>query len=105
MEKSNHINMDKASLKKLSKSQLIKLLLKPDKKPVQQKRRPIPTPRKSVKEMVKQYEDNIIQPPAEFRDNYKPVPAPRTKKNAVKKPVPAQRTIIKQTDKALKGYT
>ena len=28
-EKSNHINMDKASLKKLSKSELIKLLLKP----------------------------------------------------------------------------
>ena len=105
MKESNHINMDKASLKKLSKSQLIKLLLKQEnKKPVQQKRRPIPTPRKSVKEMVKQYEDNIIQPPAEFRDNYKPVPAPRTKKNAVKKPVPTPRTIIKQTDKALKGF-
>ena len=95
MEKSNYIYMDKASLKKLSKSKLIKLLLKQEnKKPVQQKRRPIPTPRKSVKEMVKQYEDNIIQP----------VPAPRTKKNAVKKPVPTPRTIIKQTDKALKGF-
>ena len=81
MKESNHINMDKASLKKLSKSQLIKLLLKQEnKKPVQQKRRPIPTPRKSVKEMVKHYEDNIIQP------------------------VPAPRTIIKQTDKALKGF-
>ena len=90
MKESNHINMDKASLKKLSKSQLIKLLLKQEnKKPVQQKRRPIPTPRKSVKEMVKQYEDNIIQP----------VPAPRSKK-----PVPTPRTIIKQTDKALKGF-
>ena len=75
--------MDKASLKKLSKSQLIKLLLKHKKiiKPVQQKRRPIPTPRKSVKQMVKQYEENIILPPMQFRDNYKPVPAPRTKKN------------------------
>ena len=105
IKESNHINMDKASLKKLSKSQLIKLLLKQEnKQPVQQKRRPIPTPRKSVKEMVKQYEDNIIQPPAEFRDNYKPIPAPRTKKNAVKKPVPTPRTIIKQTDKALKGF-
>ena len=97
--------MDKASLKKLSKSELIKLLLKQDNKPVPQKRRPIPTPRKSVKQMVKQYEDNILQPPAEFRDNYKPVPAPRTKKNAVKKPVPTPRTIIQQKDKALKGYT
>ena len=101
----DNINMEKSSLKKLSKSQLIKLLLKQEnKKPVQQKRRPIPTPRKSVKEMVKQYEENIILPPAEFRDNYKPVPAPRTKKNAVKKPVPTPRTIIKQTDKALKGF-
>ena len=106
IKESNHINMDKASLKKLSKSQLIKLLLKPEnKKPVQQKRRPIPTPRKSVKEMVKQYENNIIQPPAEFRDDYKPIPAPRTKKKMLaKKPVPTPRTIIKQTDKALKGF-
>ena len=102
MKESNHINMDKASLKKLSKSQLIKLLLKQEnKKPIQQKRRPIPTPRKSVKEMVKQYEDNIIQPPAEFRDNYKPVRTPRTVK---RKPIPTPRTIIKQTDKALKGF-
>ena len=105
MKESNYIYMDKASLKKLSKSKLIKLLLKQEnKKPVQQKRRPIPTPRKSVKEMVTQYEDNIIQPPTEFRDNYKPIPAPRTKKNAVKKPVPTPRTIIKQTDNALKGF-
>ena len=104
MKESNHINMDKASLKKLSKSKLIKLLLKQENKPVPAKRRPIPTPRKSVKEMVTQYEDNIIQPPAEFRDNYKPIPAPRTKKNAVKKPVPTPRTIIKQTDNALKGF-
>ena len=105
MEKSNHINMDKSSLKKLSKSKLIKLLLKQENKPVPATRRPIPTPRKSVKQMVKQYEDNIIQPPLEFRNNYKPIPAPRTKQNAVKKPVPAPRTIIQQIDKALKGYT
>ena len=55
--------------------------------------------------MVKQYEENIILPPPKFRDNYKPIPAPRTKQNAVKKPVPTPRTIIKQTDKALKGFT
>ena len=29
--------------------------------------------------MVKEYEENIIQPPLEFRDDYKPVPKPRTK--------------------------
>ena len=101
--KSNDKYMDKASLKKLSKSELIKLLLKQD-KPV--KRRPVPTPRKSVKQMVKQYEENIILPPMQFRDNYKPIPAPRTKQHVVKKkPVPTPRTIIKQTDKALKGFT
>ena len=115
MEKSNHINMNKASLKKLSKSQLIKLLLKQEKKkpeiiivddtkPVPKSRRPVPTPRKSVKQMAKEYEENIILPPIEFRDDYKPVPAPRTKK-LLDKPVPTPRTKIEQTDKALKGYT
>lgn len=55
--------------------------------------KPMPTPRTSVKQMVKEYEENIIlppiefrdeeniiKPPVEFRDNYKPIPAPRTKK-------------------------
>ena len=120
-EKSNYTDMDKASLKKLSKSELIKLLLKLEKKkskiivvdntkPVPElrtykPRRPIPTPRKSVKQMAEEYEENIILPPPEFRDNYKPVPAPRTKQHTVKKPVPTPRTKIEQTDKALKGYT
>ena len=54
--------------------------------------------------MVKQYEENIILPPPEFRDNYKPIPALRTKK-LMDKQVPAPRTKIVQTDKALKGYT
>ena len=120
MEKSNHINMNKRDLKKLSKSELIKLLLKQEKKlkiivvddtkPVPaprtyKPRPPVPTPRKSVKQMAKEYEESIILPPIEFMDDYKPVPAPRTKQHAVKKPVPAQRTKIEQTDKALKGYT
>ena len=48
MEKSNHINMDEKDLEKLSKSELIKLLLKQqivvdDTKPVPAQRRPIPT--------------------------------------------------------------
>ena len=59
--------------------------------------------------MVHAYEDNIILPPLEFRDDYKPVPAPRTVKPVpaprTKKPVPAPRTKIEQVDKALKGYT
>ena len=42
-----------------------------DYKPIPTRRRPIPTPRKSAKEMAKEYEDNIILPPSEFRDDYK----------------------------------
>ena len=112
-EISNLINMDKASLEKLSKSELINLLLKQhkpkniivdDTKPVPARKRPVPAPRKSVKDMVQQYEDNIIIPPPELRDDYKPIPAPRTKKPS-KKPVPEKRTIISQVEKALKGYT
>ena len=120
-----NIDMEKEDLKKLTKSQLIKLLLKKEKKPKvvivddtkptrlkQQKKvsnhkdlldnnpfkdevaqrikptppprtgkwenvKPKPVPRKSVKQMVKEYED-IIQPPEQFRDGYKPIPKPRT---------------------------
>ena len=104
MELSNLISMNKASLKKLSKSELIKLLLKQEKKKpkiiVVDDTKPVPTPRKSVKQMVKQYQENIILPPPEIRDNCKPIPAPRSKK-----PVPTPRTKITQVDKALKGYT
>ena len=118
--------MNKTSLEKLTKSQLINLLLQQNMKP--QQRKPIPTPRKSVKQMVHDYEDNITLPPKEYRDkpiptphksvkqmvhDYedniilppkeyqdKPAPLPRTKK-----PVPLPRTKITQVDKALKGYT
>ena len=137
---SNHILMDKKNLKKLNKSELINLLLKQQKpkiiivddtKPSPKPRRPVPTPRKSVKDMVQQYENNIILPPPEFQDGYKPIPlprtkkplqtpipvprtkkplqtpipAPRTKKQTSEKPVPEKRTIISQVEKALKGYT
>ena len=134
-EKYNHISMDQKNLKKLSKSELINLLLKQHKpktiivddtkpvptpktyKPVPARKRPVPTPRKSVKDMVQQYEENNIIPPPEFRDDYKPIPAPRTKKplqapipapktkKPSEKPVPEKRTIISQVEKALKGYT
>ena len=102
-------SMNKKDLKKLSKSELIQMiqtLLKPNTKPVPAPRaakpiRPIPAARKSVQQMVRDYEENIIPPPLEFRDGYKPVPAPRTKRQ----PVPLPRTKIEQTDKALKGFT
>ena len=124
-KKSNHILMDKTNLENLEnlrKSDLINLILKlqksknvvaDDAQPSPKTRRPVPTPRKSVKDMVKEYEDNIISPPPEFRDDNKPIPAPRTKKPLqapipaprTKKPVPEKRTIISQVEKALKGYT
>ena len=94
-----NIDMEKKDLKKLTKGQLIKLLLKkvsnhdnnPFKDEVAQRIKPTPpprtgkwenvkpkpVPRKSVKQMVKEYED-IIQPPEQFRDGYKPIPKPRT---------------------------
>ena len=123
-KKSNLINMNNSNLKKLSKSELIKLLLKltarkpMDNEPVTKPRRPIPTPRKSVKDLVKEYEDNIISPPPQFRDDHKPIPLPRTKKisqapipasrtkkQTSEKPIPKKRTIISQVEKALKSYT
>ena len=71
--------MNKTDLKKLTKKQLIKLLLK----------QRVQKSRNSVKQMVKEHED-IIQPPEQFRDTYKPIPPPRTGKwESVKlKPVP-----------------
>ena len=76
-----NIDMEKKDLKKLTKGQLIKLLMN-------QRKKPIPPPRtgkwesipcKSVKQMVKEYE-NIILSPEQFRDGYKPTPPPRTGK-------------------------
>ena len=86
-------NMNKYTLIKLTKSQLVELLLKQNSEiqKLLQKQKPTPAPRKRVKQMVQDYEDNIILPPPEFRDGYKPVPLPRTK--------------IEQVAKAMKGYT
>ena len=90
-----NIDMEKKDLEKFTKDQLIELLLNkvsnhdndPFKDEVAQRIKPTPpprtgkwenvkhkpVPRKSVKQMVKEYED-IIQPP----DGYKPIPKPRT---------------------------
>ena len=105
-------SMNKGDLKNLKKSQLINLILKQNNEikvsqqqnakliPKPRTTKPVPLPSKSVKQMVQDYEDNIILPPLEFRDDYKPVPLPRTKK-----PVPLPRTRIEEVAKALKGYT
>ena len=127
--------MNTRDLKNLSKSQLIRLLLKqnleiqtmlqanqqqqphrpptsptphptnrtaPRPAPRTKKQVPTPFPRKSVKQMVQDYEYNIISPPLEFKDDYKPIPKPRTKKPV---PAPLPRTKIGQVANALKGYT
>jgi len=74
-------NMDKRTLSQLSKAELIQMLLKKniEMKKLLQKQKPAPTPRKSVKQMVQDYEENIILPHLEFRDDYKPIPKPRIK--------------------------
>ena len=126
-------DMNTRSLSKLTKSQLISLLMKQNleiKKLLLNNMKQQPT-----------NEDNIIQPPLEFKDDHKPVPTPRTKKPVpaprknvkqmvqeyedniiqpplefrddykpvplprTKKPVPLPRTKIEQVTKALKGYT
>ena len=146
------IDMEKKDLKKLTKGQLIKLLLKqkkskkvsnhedlldndPFKDEVVQKPaksikpprtgkwesvKPKPIPRKSVNE-------DLILPPEQFQDGYKPIPKPRTDRprqihNARRPPKPTRKpppipqveekehitnvtsSKIKELNKALKGH-
>ena len=67
--------------------------------------KPKPVPGKSVKQMVKEYED-IIQPPEQFRDGYRPIPKPRTDR-----PLQLEEHItnvsvpkIKELNQALEGH-
>ena len=106
--------MNKRDLKKLTKAQLIKLLLKQKaQKPRNSVKQMVnehediiqppeqfrdtykPIPRNSVKQMVNEHED-IIQPPEQFRDAYKPIPPPRTGKWESVKPKPVPRKSVKQ---------
>ena len=82
---SKYIDMNKRDLKKLTKAQLIRLLLK------QQAQKPS----NSVKQMVNEHED-IIQPPEQFRDTYKPTPPLITGKWESVKPKPVPRKSVKQ---------
>ena len=102
--------MNHSDLKNLSKQELIdiiqKLTTSDGTKPGP--RRPIPTPRRSVAQMVQEYEQKVAPVPAPRTK--RPVAAPRTRvpvqvQTSYKKPVPAPRTKIEQTDKALKGFT
>ena len=75
------MNMNKKNLKKLSKSQLIKLLLKQDENGQAQKQianefenSVVPQPKQEDSlpgKSVNNYEDLIIEPPEQFRDRQK----------------------------------
>ena len=95
-----NIDMEKKDLKKLTKGQLIKLLLKQEKKkpkvvivddtkPVPtprtyKSRPPVPTPRKSVNDMVQFFENKPTPPPRTGKwENVKPKPVPRKSVNKV----------------------
>ena len=82
-EKSNLKNVDKSFLETLSKSDLIKLLLKVNAiKPIKidtsvpKPKRPASTPHKSVK-------DNTKIPPPKFRDDNKSIPLPKTETSKI----------------------
>ena len=102
--------MNKSNLSKLTKDQLIALLLekqRPIPLPRVKKVIPIPKPRKSVKQMVQNYETNIITPPRQFMEKpipipRRPIPMPRKKKVT---PIPRQRTQITQLRSAFHKYT
>ena len=96
-EKSNIINMEKSSLEKMSKSELIDLLLEQI-----SNKRPIPAPRKSVKTMAQKYEENVCSSPTYF---IKPIPKPRTQKS-LDAYIPSKLSqSISQMQQALEGYT
>ena len=106
--------MNKRDLKKLTKGQLIKLLIKQQaQKPRNSVKHediiqpPEPVPCKSVKQMVKEYEDIILPPPKGFRDRPPkptrkppPPPIPQVEEHITNVPVPK----IKELNKALKGH-
>ena len=113
-----NMDMEKKDLKKLTKGQLIKLLLKkvsnhedlldndPFKDEVaQEPTKRIKPPRTGKSESVKPKpvsrqsvnEDLMLPPPEQFQDGYKPIPKPRTDR-------PLQILKIKELNRALKGH-
>ena len=104
--RSYSIDMEKKDLKKLTKGQLIKLLLKkvsnhedlldndPFKDEVAKRIKPTPPPRTGKWESVK---PKPIQHKSVNEDGYKPIPKPRTDR-------PLQIPKIKELNRALKGH-
>ena len=114
-----NIDMDKKDLKKLTKGQLIKLLLKQEKKkpkvvivddtkPVPtprtyKSRPPVPTPRKSVNDMIQFFENKPTPPPRTGKwVNVKTKPVPRKSVNKdiiLPPPKPSREPPLPQTPK------
>ena len=93
-----NIDMEKKDLKKLTKGQLIKLLMNQRKKPTPPPRtrkwdgvKPKPTPCKSVNGYL------ILPPTEQFQDGYKPIAKPMTDR-------PLQIPKIQELNRALKGH-
>ena len=92
-----NMDMEKKDLKKLTKGQLIKLLMN-------QRKKPTPPPRTGKWESVN---ENIILPsPEQFQDGYSPIQKPRTDR-----PLQLEEHItsvlvpkIKELNRALKGH-
>ena len=128
-----NIDMEKKDLKKLTKGQLIKLLLKKEKKPkvvivddtkpvptprTYKSRPPVPTPRNKVNQLVQFFENKPTPPPRTGKwENVKPKPVPRKSVNEdiilpPPKPIPQVEDHIinvpvpkiKELNKALKGH-
>ena len=125
-----NIYMEKKDLKKLTKGQLIKLLLKKEKKPKvvivddtkptrPTPRPPVPTPRNKVNQLVQFFENKPTPPPRTGKwENVKPKPVPRKSANEdiilpPPKPIPQVEDHIinvpvpkiKELNKALKNST
>ena len=117
-------SMNTRALHDLTKDQLINLVLKQNQK--------IKLFQLNRKQQPNNDDHDVVQPPLEVRDDYKPVPAPRNsvkqmaqeyEENIIqpplefrddykpiplprtKKPVPLPRTKMGQVDRALKGFT
>ena len=64
-------------------------------RPTPRRRAAIPTPKRNVQQLIQHFEANPIP-------QYRPIPAPRMKKQ---QPVAAPRTRIREKRRALKGFT
>ena len=69
------------------------------------KRKTFPKPRKTVKQLIKNYEENIISPPDEYKDDFTPIPPPRTKKRVKKLIKNYEENIISPPDEYKDDFT